>query len=138
MPSTNKPDGVLRGRLLRGWLTLIVIGGGSLCTESNAAIASGAKATMSEAGKGVAKDEVFALTVAPWTPENPRHDHAQIFPLRDGRMMLVWCEYYANRPSTLFRTAYDSPGSGDEAPCRISARISKDGRSWSGRLTLQD
>lgn len=100
--------------------------------------AAGTKGVVPEAGKGVGRDEVFALTVAPWTVENPRHDHSQIFLLRDGRLMLVWCEYYVSRPSMLYRTAYDGPGSGDEAPCRISARISADGRSWSPRMTLQD
>ena len=108
------------------------------------AAVSGATATagfkvVPEGGKGVPKDESFALTVAPWTVENPRHDHAQIFPLKDGRLMLAWCEYYVGRPSMLQRTAYDGTGSGDEAPCRISARISRDGgRTWSGRMTLQD
>lgn len=92
-----------------------------------------------EGGSGVPKNEVFSLVVAPWTVENPRHDHAQIFPLKDGRLMLVWCEYYVNRPSGLNRNAYQGRGSGDEAPCRISARITGDGgRTWTGRMTLQD
>jgi sialidase-1 len=104
----------------------------------SATTAPATKALVPEGGKGISRNEAFSLIVAPWTIENPRHDHAQIFPLRDGRLMLVWCEYYVSRPSGLFRTAYDGPGSGDEAPCRISARISKDGRSWSGRMTLQD
>lgn len=101
--------------------------------------ASGGAKVVPEGGKGVAKDEVFALTVAPWTVENPRHDHSQIFTLRDGRLMLVWCEYYVSRPSGLTRTSYDGPGSGDEAPCRIIARLSSDGgRTWTGRMILQD
>ncbi|MBI4625655.1 MAG: exo-alpha-sialidase [Verrucomicrobia bacterium] len=97
------------------------------------------KTTAPDGGKGLARNESFSLIVAPWTVENPRHDHSQIFPLRDGRLMLIWCEYYVNRPSGLNRTAYDGPGSRDDAPCRITARISADGgRSWSGRMTLQD
>ena len=96
-------------------------------------------ATTPEGTKAPTKNEVFALTVAPWTIENPRHDHAQIFPLRDGRLMLIWCEYYANRPSVLNRTSYDGRGSTDDGPCRITARVSANGgRSWSGRMTLQD
>jgi sialidase-1 len=98
-----------------------------------------ARVLVPEGGKGISRNEAFASIVAPWSIENPRHDHAQIFPLRDGRLMLAWCEYYVSRPSGLSRTAYHGPGSGDEAPCRISARISSDGgRHWSGRMTLQD
>jgi sialidase-1 len=115
----------------------VVVAG--LTLARSASDASRAKVLMPEGGKGISRNEVFALTVAPWSVENPRHDHAQIFPLRDGRLMLVWCEYYVSRPSGLARTAYDGPGSGDEAPCRITARLSADGgRHWSGRMTLQD
>lgn len=32
------------------------------------------KPVVSEGGKGIPKNEVFSLTVAPWTAENPRHD----------------------------------------------------------------
>ena len=42
--------------------------------------------------------ESFSLTVCPWSAENPRHDHAQIFPLKSGNLMLVWSEYYVRRP----------------------------------------
>ena len=86
-----------------------------------------------------AQGESFSLTVCPWTAENPRHDHAQIFPLTNGNLMLVWSEYYMRRPSNIFRTPYSKTGTGDQSPCRISARISRDrGRSWSGRITLQE
>lgn len=81
----------------------------------------------------------FESVVCPWTPENPRHDHQLLFPLADGRLLLVWCEYYADRPSHVSRAPTDKEsGFGDEAPCRIAGRISADkGRSWGPRLTLQ-
>ncbi len=50
---------------------------------------------------GIPKDEVFSMTVDPRSEENAQNDHSQIFPLLDGRLMLVWCEYYVNRPSGL-------------------------------------
>jgi sialidase-1 len=72
--------------------------------------------------------------VCPWSAAHPRHDHQLIFPLDDQRLMLVWCEYYANRPSDLNRKP-----TGDSMPCRISAKISKDrGRTWSETRTLQE
>ena len=86
-----------------------------------------------------AQGELFSMTVCPWTAENPRHDHAQIFPLKNGTLMLVWSEYYVRRPSNIFRTPYSKTVTGDQSPCRISARVSRDrGRSWSGRITLQE
>jgi sialidase-1 len=101
--------------------------------------ASGSQPVVPEGGRGVPTNEVFSLTVAPWSVENPRNDHSQIFPLRDGRLMLTWCEYYVNRPSMLNRTPYEGHGSRDDAPCRITARITADGgRTWTGRMTLQD
>ena len=82
---------------------------------------------------------VFEKIVCKWTPETPRHDHQLIFPLKDGRLMLVWCEYYVNRPSLITRSPETKRGqAGDDMPCRISARISADkGRTWSGRIVLQ-
>ena len=58
----------------------------------------------------------------------------------DGRLLLVWCEYYVRRPSYSFRTPYDPRGgASDDMPCRISAKISIDrGRSWSQSITLQE
>ena len=103
------------------------------------AVPAGAVETVraSPARKGLG--EKYSLIVCPWTAENPRHDHQQIFPLSDGRLMLVWSEYYVHRPSRIFRSTYSQQGSRDDTPCRISARISKDsGRSWSGRIILQD
>lgn len=85
------------------------------------------------------KNEIYSLIVAPWTQEHQRHDHAQIFPLRGNRLMLVWCEYYVRSPSRIFRTPYSPDGNTDQVPCQITSKISKDGgRSWSGRITLQE
>ena len=59
--------------------------------------------------------------------------------MRNGSLMLVWCEYYVRKPSRIFRTPYSAAGFRDDAPCRITAKISKDGgRSWSGKITLQE
>lgn len=83
--------------------------------------------------------ERFASIVCPWSAQNPRHDHAQIFPLSGNRLLLVWCEYYVRRPGAIFRNAYSQGGAGDDAPCQISARVSKDrGRTWSEKITLQE
>jgi sialidase-1 len=84
---------------------------------------------------------VFESTVCPWTPENPRHDHQLIFPLDEERLMLVWSEYYADSPRLVERNQFkgDNSGFADQAPCRISAKISRDvGRSWSSKFTLQE
>ena len=83
--------------------------------------------------------EIYELTVCPWTPENPRNDHQLIFPMKDGRLLLVWSEYYVKRPSRITRTPYSKAGSGDETPCRITGKISSDrGRTWSSRIILQE
>ena len=100
-----------------------------------AAVSSGLSARAAQRGIG----EKYSLIPCPWTAENPRHDHQQIFPLSDDRLLLVWCEYYVKKPSRIFRSPYSTAGSGDAAPCRISARVSKDrGRTWSGKVTLQE
>ncbi|MBM3736462.1 MAG: exo-alpha-sialidase [Acidobacteria bacterium] len=91
------------------------------------------------AAAGAQKNEVFELAVCPWTPEHPRHDHAQIFPLSGDRLMLIWCEYYLREPSRVFRNPYSEGGSGDQAACQISGKISRDrGRTWSGTFTVQE
>ena len=78
--------------------------------------------------------------VCPWAAAHPRHDHQLIFPLDEERLMLVWCEYYANRPSVLSRTAVTkAQQAGDSMPCRISAKVSTNrGRTWSDTMTLQE
>ena len=82
----------------------------------------------------------FEDTVCKWTPETPRHDHQLIFPLDDGRLLLVWSEYYADRPSLLSRKPTTASGqAADEVPCRIAGRISTDRcLTWSDRIILQD
>ena len=94
-----------------------------------AAVSSVLSATAAQRGIG----EKYSLIPCPWTPENPRHDHQLIFPLSGDRLLLVWCEYYVKKPSRIFRSPYSAAGSGDAAPCRISARVSKyRGRTRSG------
>jgi sialidase-1 len=83
---------------------------------------------------------LFENIVCKWTPETPRHDHQLIFPLDEDRLMLVWSEYYANRPALVSRKPTTRTGeAADNVPCRISARISTDRcRTWSDRFILQD
>ena len=83
---------------------------------------------------------LFENIVCKWTPETPRHDHQLIFPLSDDRLMLVWSEYYANRPALVGRKPTTRSGeAADNVPCRIAARISTDRcRTWSDRFILQD
>ncbi|MCA9024035.1 MAG: exo-alpha-sialidase [Planctomycetaceae bacterium] len=78
--------------------------------------------------------------VCRWTAAHPRHDHQLIFPLDTERLLLVWCEYYANRPSLLVRQPTSKANqASDEMPCRISAKVSTDrGRTWSDSMTLQE
>jgi len=78
--------------------------------------------------------------ICPWTAENPRNDHQLIFPLKDGRLMLVWSEYYVKSPSFIFRPPNVKPGgASDSTPCRISAKISTDnGCTFSQRIILQE
>ena len=81
---------------------------------------------------------MLTLDLCPPTRSNPRHDHQLIFPLSDRRLLLVWSEYYATRPSEV-AAAESAPPLDDNVPCRISARISTDrGRSWSESFTIQD
>jgi sialidase-1 len=102
-------------------------------------LAASAGYALAPPARGQGLGERFAAIVCPSTAENPRHDHAQIFPLRDGRLLLAWSEHYNSRPSQAMATPYSADASGDATPCRISARISIDrGRTWSGKFTLQD
>ena len=84
-------------------------------------------------------NEIYELIVVPWRPGHPRNDHQLIFPMKAGRLMLVWCEYYVNTPSLIVDVPYTRGRIGDTTPCRISAKLSDDvGRSWSDTFTLQD
>jgi len=85
-------------------------------------------------------EPVHEERVCRWSPGHPRHDHQLIFPLDEKRLLLVWCEYYANRPSLLEREPTTKANQArDHTPCRISAKVSRDrGRSWSDSMTLQE
>lgn len=112
-------------------------------TGITALAAGSAGITLAAAGSDASTpllEPQFELTVCPWTSENPRHDHQLIFPLADSRLLFVWCEYYANRPSLVLRKPTTKKGqAGDSMPCRISAKVSADkGRSWGPRFILQD
>ena len=80
-----------------------------------------------------AKD-IITLDVVPRTPQQPRNDHAMILPLKDGRLMLVWCEYYSSKPRGVRKRTQDYDA------CRISAKFSSDrGRSWTDEsVVLQE
>lgn len=82
----------------------------------------------------------WEVKLCEWSPEHPRHDHQLIFPLVDGRLMLVWSEYYTDNPQLLARkTPSDAGGFDDHMPCRISARFSHDkGRTWDAPFVLQE
>lgn len=85
-------------------------------------------------------EPIHSEVVCPWSAAHPRHDHQQIFPLLDGRLLLVWSEYYVDRPSNITRSVTDEAGGvSDEFPCRLAGRVSSDGgRTWSERFTLQE
>ena len=84
-------------------------------------------------------NEPYESIACAHTPGHPRNDHQLIFLLPDGRLMLVWCEYYVTRPSIIAPSESPPAGTTDAAPCRISGKVSADrGRSWSDTFTLQD
>ena len=70
--------------------------------------------------------DVFEYLVVPAGPGNQRNSEADMIPLKDGRLMLAWIEFYKDSKS-------------DWAPARISAMYSRDlGRTWTGKHTLQE
>jgi len=75
--------------------------------------------------------ELLTLDVCVATDEFPRNDHQLIFPLADGRLLLVWSEYY--------RTSTTKSGTQrDDMPCRISRMVSSDrtsGATWNCYVT---
>ncbi|MEO6181579.1 MAG: sialidase family protein, partial [Verrucomicrobiota bacterium] len=78
--------------------------------------------------------DILTLDVCQPITAHPRHDHQLIFPLKDGRLMLVWSEYYLREKSVS-----NAPPSTDDAPCRISAKTSDDhGRSWGEPFVFQE
>ena len=82
--------------------------------------------------------DILSYDVCTSTLAHIRNDWSLIFPLRNERLMMAWCEYYATRPSEVLQ-GYAQGNYSDPAPCRISAKISTDqGHSWSETFTLQD
>src|ERR1043166_746154 len=133
--SGRRGAGMIRGGRMH--FAGVRVGALVACVSTGIAAESG-KSTAPEVASG-SRHEIFSLVVAPWTIENPRSDHAQIFPLSEGRLMLVWSEYYVRQPSRIFRNPYSPDGNADQAPCQLTAKVSRDGgRSWSGRFTLQE
>ena len=84
-----------------------------------------------------ADEDILTIDVCPSTRAHFRNDWSLIFPLKQGRLMLAWCEYYATSPEQVLHERKSNYL--DAAACRISARISTDkGRTWSETFTLQD
>jgi Neuraminidase (sialidase) len=70
------------------------------------------------------KNDVFRLTVAAATTQNPRNSESDIIQLRDGRILLGWTEFYAGNGA-------------DDGAARIVGRVSADGgRTWGEKYTL--
>jgi sialidase-1 len=83
------------------------------------------------------RKQIITLDVCPTSRAHFRNDWSLVFPLKQGRLMLVWCEYYATSPQQVLKERTGNYS--DPAACRISARISTDkGRHWSETFTLQD
>ncbi|NUQ61392.1 MAG: exo-alpha-sialidase [Pirellulales bacterium] len=71
-----------------------------------------------------AEEDVFRLTIAPATAQNPRNSESDIIELRDGRLLLGWTEFYAANGA-------------DDGAARIVGRVSADGgRTWGDKYTL--
>jgi sialidase-1 len=69
-------------------------------------------------------DDVFRITVAPATAENPRNSESDIIELKGGRLLLGWTEFYAANGA-------------DDGAARIVGRVSADGgRTWGDKYTL--
>ncbi|MBO50764.1 MAG: hypothetical protein CMJ69_08250 [Planctomycetaceae bacterium] len=81
--------------------------------------------------------DIVTIDICPSSRAHFRNDWSLVFPLKQGRLMLVWCEYYATSPEQVInrrKSNYTDP-----AACRISAKISTDkGRTWSDTFTLQE
>ena len=85
------------------------------------------------------QDFFLAITACPWSSAHPRNDQQVIFPLKDGRLLLAWSEYYITKPSAVSYPRYEGEHVQDYSPCRISGKISNDeGLTWSESFTLQD
>jgi len=70
------------------------------------------------------EDEALCYMVNPATPEAPRHGEGDLIERKDGSLLLVWTDFYAGRMR-------------DDAPSRISARVSTDGgKTWGEPWTI--
>jgi sialidase-1 len=84
------------------------------------------------AWQSIAADDVLTIDVVQPTADHPRHDHQLIFPLADGRLLLIWSEYY-RLPAT------KAGQQRDDMPCRIAAKVSEDrGRTWGETYVFQE
>lgn len=69
-------------------------------------------------------DDIRGLAIASATAERPRHSESDIIPLRDGRLLLGWTEFYAGAGA-------------DDGAARLVGRVSADGgRTWGDKYTL--
>lgn len=85
------------------------------------------------------QENIVTIDACPWSPAHPRNDQQMIFPLKDGRLLLAWSEYYITKPSAVSYPRYEGEHVHDYSPCRISGKISNDeGLTWSSTFTLQD
>ena len=83
--------------------------------------------------------DIPEIDACPWSAVHPRNDQQVVFPLKDGRLLLAWSEYYITKPSAVFYSRYEGEHVHDYSPCRISGKISDDeGFTWSNTFTLQD
>ncbi len=79
---------------------------------------------LTEGTAQVGQDDVFRLPIAAATAQNPRNSESDIIPLRDGRLLLGWTEFYAGQGA-------------DDGAARIVGRVSTDGgRTWGDKYTL--
>lgn len=79
---------------------------------------------LAQAQTPVPAEAPFHTVVAPVGPQNPRNSEAAIIPLKDGRLLLGWTEFYAGNGA-------------DHGPARISGKLSSDGgHTWNEKYTL--
>lgn len=70
-------------------------------------------------------DDLFEVTIAPATNENPRNSEGDLVVLKDGSLLAAWTEFYG--------------GSRDDSAARISAKRSRDGgRTWGPSFVLRE
>ena len=89
------------------------------------------------AGDSDSGENFIIIDVCPSTQSHWRNDWPLIFPLKQGRLILVWSEYYAKSALGVLK---ERPGGySDPAGCHISGKISTDkGRTWNETFTLQE